>query len=414
MTKISTPPWPNYDEEEIEAVNQVLRSGKVNYWTGQVTKDFETAFAAWCSTRHAIAVSNGTVALDLCLHGLGVGAHNGGHAEDEVIVTPRSFIASASVIINAGATPVFVDVGADSQNIEAATIAEAVTNRTKAIICVHLAGWPCDMDAIKQIVASRNIKLIEDCAQAHGALYRGRPVGGLGDVAAWSFCQDKIMTTGGEGGMVTCNDDTLWKRMWSFKDHGKSFDAVHATAEKPGFRWIHHGFGTNWRLTEMQSAIGLVQLGRMDVWAERRQANADILHQHLKPHSDANGPVRLPRYRCDGCDGACGLQGCRHAYYRFYAFVRPDRLKSGWSRDRLVTELQNAGVPCMQGSCSEIYRESAFDGHGSRPESPLPVAEQLGKESIAFLVHPTIDEAMMTEIATLAAEITGKAAMTPL
>ena len=270
------------------------------------------------------------------------------------------------------------------------------------------------MDAIKQIVASRNIKLIEDCAQAHGALYRGRPVGGLGDVAAWSFCQDKIMTTGGEGGMVTCNDDTLWKRMWSFKDHGKSFDAVHATAEKPGFRWIHHGFGTNWRLTEIQSAIGLVQLGRMDVWAERRQANADILHQHLKPHSDANGPVRLPRYRCDSCNGACGLQGCRHAYYRFYAFVRPDRFKSGWSRDRLVTELQNAGVPCMQGSCSEIYRESAFDGHESRPESPLPVAEQLGKESIAFLVHPTIDEAMMTEIATLAAEITGKAAMTPL
>ena len=389
----------------------MLRSGKVNYWTGQITREFEAAFAKWCKTHHAIAVANGTVALDLCLQGLGIGLRNGGQANDEVIVTPRSFMASASVVANAGATPVFVDVGIDSQNIEATKVADALTDQTKAIICVHLAGWPCDMDTISNTVADRNIKLIEDCAQAHGALYKGRPVGGLGDVAAWSFCQDKIMTTGGEGGMVTCNDSSLWKRMWSFRDHGKSYDAVHAPAERPGFRWLHHSFGTNWRLTEMQSAIGLIQLGRMDDWSAARHRNTMILRSHLQEFAADDGPVRLPTLQCVDCSGVCPAQRCRHAWYRAYLFVRQDRLRNGWSRDRLFVELQNAGVQCMQGSCSEIYRESAFDGHTSRPSDPLPVAKRLGEDSLAFLVHPTIDEATMTKIATTAVKIIAKAAI---
>ena len=409
MKSISTPPWPDYTDEEIDAVAAVLRSGKVNYWTGQITRDFETAFASWCRTDHAIALANGTVALELCLAGLGIGAHYGGHADDEVIVTPRSFVASASVIVNAGAIPVFVDVGANSQNIEASTITEAITTKTRAVICVHLAGWPCDIDAIRAVCEGRDIRLIEDCAQAHGALYKGRPVGGLGDVAAWSFCQDKIMTTGGEGGMVTCNDEALWKRMWSIKDHGKGFDIVHSPADRPGFRWLHEGFGTNWRLTEMQSAIGLIQLGRMAEWSDARQCNAGILQSNLRDLTGDSGPLRLPVHKCEGCTGTCPPQGCRHAWYRAYLFVRPDSLKDGWSRDRIVAELQGAGVPCMQGSCSEIYRESAFDGHGSRPESPLSIAEQLGKESIAFLVHPTIDAKTMRSVAFVARHTIRKA-----
>ena len=409
MNSISTPPWPSYTEEEIDAVAAVLRSGKVNYWTGQITREFEAAFADWCRTDHAIALANGTVALELCLAGLGIGAHRGGHADDEVIVTPRSFIASASVIVNAGAIPVFVDVGADSQNIEASAITAAITAKTRAIICVHLAGWPCDMDAIRAVCEGRDIRLIEDCAQAHGALYKGRPVGGIGDVAAWSFCQDKIMTTGGEGGMVTCNDKALWKRMWSLKDHGKGFDIVHRPADRPGFRWLHEGFGTNWRLTEMQSAIGLIQLGRMAEWSDARQRNAGILHSHLRELAGDSGPVRLPSHQCDGCSGTCPAHGCRHAWYRAYLFVRPDRLADGWSRDRLVAELQGAGVPCMQGSCSEIYLESAFDGHKSRPDTPLPVAKQLGEDSIAFLVHPTIDDTTMSKIATVISDVVKKA-----
>ena len=349
MKSISTAPWPDYTEEEIEAVAAVLRSGKVNYWTGQITREFEAAFADWCQTNHAIALANGTVALELCLAGLGIGARYGGYADDEVIVTPRSFIASASVIVNAGAIPVFVDVGADSQNIEASAITEAITAKTRAIICVHLAGWPCDMDAIKAVCKGRNIRLIEDCAQAHGALYKGRPVGGLGDVAAWSFCQDKIMTTGGEGGMVTCNDEALWKRMWSIKDHGKDYDIVHAPTKHSGFCWLHEGFGTNWRLTEMQSAIGMIQLRRMAAWSEARQLNAGVLQSHLQDLAGDHGPVRLPAYHCEGCNGICPAMRCRHALYRFYLFVRHANLKAGWSRDRIVTMLQEAGSPLHAG-----------------------------------------------------------------
>lgn len=411
MKSISTAPWPDYTEEEIEAVAAVLRSGKVNYWTGSVTREFEDAFATWCRTNHAIAVANGTVALELCLAGLSIGARYAGNSTDEVIVTPRSFIASASVIANAGARPRFVDVGTDSQNIDPATVKDAICADTKAIICVHLAGWPCDMDAIRSACDGRDIKLIEDCAQAHGALYKGQPVGGLGDVAAWSFCQDKIMTTGGEGGIVTCNEETLWKRMWSIKDHGKDYDIVHAPTKHPGFRWLHEGFGTNWRLTEMQSAIGMIQLGRMEEWSDARQRNAGILHSRLRDLTGEKGPVRLPVHKCDGCTGTCPTQGCRHAWYRAYMFVRPDHLADGWSRDRLVGELQGAGVPCMEGSCSEIYRESAFDSHESRPATPLPVAKQLGEDSIAFLVHPTINGTTMTEIATATANIVSKAAI---
>ena len=410
MTRISVPPWPDYTDEEINAVSDVLRSGKVNYWTGSLTGDFETAFADWCQAEHAIAVANGTVALELCLAGLGIGARNGGRADDEVIVTPRSFIASASVIVTAGARPRFVDVGEDSQNIEAETVAAALTSKTRAVICVHLAGWPCDMDAIKAVCEGRDIKLIEDCAQAHGALYKGRPVGGLGDAAAWSFCQDKIMTTGGEGGMVSCNDMALWKRMWSLKDHGKSYDAVITPPEQPGFRWLHEGFGSNWRLTEMQAAIGLIQLRRMADWTALRTRNAGILQAAISPLARQGGPVRLPAPHCAACDGNCTTDGCRHGWYRFYAFVRQSGLADGWSRDRIVSELQGRGVPCMQGSCAEIYLEKAFEDEDSRPPVRLPTACQLGDDSIAFLVHPTIDDVTMASIAEATATILRQAA----
>ena len=399
MSKISVPPWPDYTDEEIDAVSDVLRSGKVNYLTGSLTRDFERAFAERCQTAYAIAVANGTVALEMCLAGLGIGARNGGQASDEVIVTPRSFIASASVIVNAGARPRFVDVGQDSQNIKAETVAAALTEKTRAVICVHLAGWPCDIDAIKAVCEGRGIKLIEDCAQAHGALYKGRPVGGLGDAAAWSFCQDKIMTTGGEGGMVTCNDVALWKRMWSLKDHGKSYDAVHTPPAQPGFRWLHEGFGSNWRLTEMQSAIGLIQIERMTKWTALRRRNAGILKDAIVHYAHENGPVRIPSPRCAGCDGSCSTDGCHHGWYRAYVFVRQTGLADGWSRDRILAELQELGVPCMQGSCSEIYLEKAFEEDDSRPVSRLGTARQLGETSIAFLIHPTIDKVTMTSIA---------------
>jgi dTDP-4-amino-4,6-dideoxygalactose transaminase len=377
-TKPAYAPWPSFSAAEIEAVQDVLKSGCVNYWTGQVGRSFEKEFATFCGTNHAIALANGTVALDLAFQGLRIGAHFGGKATDEVVVTSRTFMASVSSIVNAGALPVFADVDRDSQNINPETVRSLLTENTRAIVCVHLAGWPCDMDGFKELIAGHDIKLIEDCAQAHGTLYKGRPVGGLGDVAAWSFCQDKIMSTGGEGGMVTTNDALLWDRMWSFKDHGKSYDAVYNRIHGQGFRWLHESFGTNWRLTEMQSAIGRIQLSMMPAWTQKRQNNAARIIEALIEFAC----IRVPQI-----DSSSASQ---HAFYKLYAHVIPSKLLHGWTRDRIVAEINMMGVPCMQGTCSEVYLEKAFDGSSLRPAKPLPVAKELGETSIMFLVHPTL------------------------
>ncbi len=371
---LNTPfsPWPCFSEEEANAVRDVVLSNKVNYWTGQEGREFEKEFADWAGTEHAIALANGTVALDLALQGLGIGAG------DEVIVTPRTFLASVSSIVNAGAVPVFAEVDRDSQNITAETIRAALTPRSRSVICVHLAGWPCDMDPIMTLAAEHDLKVIEDCAQAHGAHYNGRPVGSIGHVGAWSFCQDKIMTTGGEGGMVTTNDRALWKRMWSIKDHGKSWDAVYEREHASGFRWLHESFGTNWRMMEIQAVIGRIQLRRMGSWRAARLANSERIW------SVANGltGLRVPAMAA----------GIVHAAYKCYVFVEPAELADGWSRDRILGEISARGVPCFSGSCSEVYLEKAFDGTGWRPAERLAVARELGETSLMFLVHPTLTE----------------------
>ena len=393
-------PWPSFSEEEVEAVAAVLRSNRVNYWTGEECRHFEREFAEWTGTAHAIALANGTVALDLALQGLGIGSVYGGSAADEVIVTPRTFLASVSCVVNAGAVPVFADVDADSGNISAATITPRISPNTRAVIVVHLGGWPADMDPIMALADQHGLKVIEDCAQAHGARYKGRSVGAIGHVGAWSFCQDKIMTTGGEGGMVTTNDRALWSRMWSFKDHGKSWDAVYERQHPPGFRWLHESIGTNWRMLEMQAAIGRIQLRRMADWTAARTGNAAVIRAALEPFAGDNGPLRLPRLTG---------QGSVHAEYKYYAYVRPDRLAEGWDRDRIVNEIVARGVPCFQGSCSEVYLEKAFDGTGTRPAERLPVARALGETSLMWLVHPTLTPAEIEETARVSAEVVAAA-----
>ncbi|HEY0594180.1 DegT/DnrJ/EryC1/StrS aminotransferase family protein [Sphingopyxis sp.] len=402
MLNTSFSPWPSFSAEEVDAVAAVLRSNKVNYWTGNECRMFEREFALWAEADHAIAVTNGTVALDLALHGLGIGSVNGGLAGDEVIVTPRTFLASVSCVFNAGAVPVFADVDPDSGNISAATIATKLTERTRAIVVVHLGGWPADMDPIMDLAARQGIKVIEDCAQAHGARYKGRSVGSIGDVGSWSFCQDKIMTTGGEGGMVTCNDRALWSKMWSFKDHGKSWDAVYERAHPPGFRWLHESIGTNWRMLEMQAAIGRIQLRRMAEWTAARTHNAALLRAALAPFAGQDGPIRMPRP-----DG----EGDVHAEYKFYAYVRPDALAPGWDRDRIVAEINARNVPCYQGSCSEVYLEKAFDGTGVRPAQRLMTARQLGETSLMWLVHPTLTDSEMKLAAEVSREVIAAAAV---
>ena len=367
-TKFS--PWPSFTEEEANAARDVILSNKVNYWTGQETRSFEKEFAAWSGTEYAVALANGTVALDLALKALGIGAG------DEVIVTSRTFLASVSSIVNAGAVPVFADVDLDSQNFTAETIKPVLTPRTKALICVHLAGWPCDMDPIMALANEHGLKVIEDCAQAHGAYYKGRPVGSIGHIGAWSFCQDKIMTTGGEGGMVTTNDRQLWADMWAYKDHGKSWEAVYEREHAPGFRWLHESFGTNWRMLEVQAVIGRIQLRRMQDWHRARLDNAKAIWTAARQLP----ALRVPDLPDDEV----------HAAYKCYVFVRPQCLKPDWSRDRILNEIIARGVPAFSGSCSEVYLEKAFDNTDWRPSQRLANARELGETSMMFMVHPTL------------------------
>lgn len=367
-TKLS--PWPSFTQEEADAVARVLLSNRVNYWTGNEGRDFEKEFAAWCGAEYAIALANGTLALDAALKALGIG-----HG-DEVVVTSRTFLASVSSIVNSGAKPVFADVDRDSQNITSNSVRDVITKNTKAIVCVHLAGWPCEMDEMMALADEFNLYVIEDCAQAHGAKYKGRSVGAIGHIGCWSFCQDKIMTTGGEGGMVTTNDRSLWSKMWSYKDHGKSWEAVYERSHPPGFRWLHDSFGTNWRMTEMQAAIGRIQLGRMEQWHDCRLSNAHMIWQ---------AATKLPGLRVPDIPDYI-----EHAAYKCYVFVEPGELREGWDRDRIMGEILGLGVPCFSGSCSEVYLEKAFDGTGFRPEKSLPVAQELGETALMFLVHPTL------------------------
>ena len=363
--------WPIFSKEEGDMVKKVLLSNKVNYWTGNICRNFEREFANWSNTNYSIALTNGTVALDLALISLGI------KEKDEVIVTPRSFIASASSVVNVGATPIFSDIDPVTGNISAEYIEKKINKKTKAIICVHLGGLPCEMDAIMKLAKKYGLYVIEDCAQAHGALYKGKSVGSIGDIGAWSFCQDKIMTTGGEGGMVTTNNKQLWKKMWSFKDHGKNLDSIEKPSKKVGFKWVHDSFGTNWRRTEMQAAIGLIQLKKMNSWNLSRNKNAKSIINTLYKFSEF---IELPLVPVD----------IQHAYYRVYANIKIDVLNKPWTRDKIVQELNAKGVPCFTGSCAEIYMEKAFTGSRFSPKKRLINAKSLGESSIAFLCHPTL------------------------
>ena len=364
--------WPSFNKQEIDAVSGVLSSNQVNYWTGGQCRDFELEFAQFCNTKHAISLANGTLALDLALKALDI------KPGDEVIVTSRTFIASVSAIVNIGATPIFSDVDLDSQNITLQSIRNQITKKTKAILCVHLAGWPCEMDEMMGIANEFDLYVIEDCAQAHGAKYKGKSVGSIGHIGCWSFCQDKIMTTGGEGGMVTTNDEFLWRKMWAYKDHGKSYEAVYEREHPKGFQWLHESFGMNYRMTEIQAAIGRIQIKKMPDWHSKRINNANKIWNSARQCKGLRVPG-IPDY-------------IEHAAYKCYVFIKEDQLKSGWNRDKIIDEISGLGVPCRSGSCSEVYLEKAFDSTGFRPKERLANAKELGETSLMFLVHPTLTE----------------------
>ncbi len=371
--------WPFYAEDEIEAVAAVLRSGRVNQWTGDTVARFQQACTDRFGGGHGIALANGSVALELPLLAFGIGPG------DEVIVTPRSFVASASCVRLVGATPVFADVDPASGNISVETIRAVLTSRTKAIIPVHLAGWPCDMPGIMEFAQSHGLRVIEDCAQAHGAEVDGAPVGSFGDAAAFSFCQDKIISTGGEGGFTSFKDEEEWARAWSFKDHGKSWAKVNMPHTGTGFRWLHDAVGTNWRLTGPQAAIGLQQIAKLDEWREARTSNARIWANALQDIPGIDVPWPDARFR--------------HAFYKLYARLTVDDPRA--KRDEILRRAGDAGLRVFSGSCSEVYLEGAF---ADLPRPNLPDTRSLGERSLMVEVHPTLrPELLQKRAAALAA-----------
>ena len=368
--------WPQYTQDEIDAVVRVLKTGRTNQWSGQEVFEFEKEFAEYLGIDYCIAVSNGSIALELACMALGISLG------DEVIVPARTFIASASSVVVRNGVPIFADVDLGSQNISPESIERLITDKTKAILCVHHAGCPCDMDRISDIAAKNRLYVIEDCAQATGTMYKNRKVGTFGDIGCFSFCQDKIMSTGGEGGMVATSSTVLWQKMWSLKDHGRNYEKIKNLKPKTSFPYLCDSIGSNYRMTEMQAAIGRIKLKKIDDWIKQRRRTAKMYDACFIQYPF----FFVPEYSID----------FYHSFYEYYIFVKPDKLPDSWSSEKILLELQKTGIPCNRGSCPEIYLEDAFEMYkypdGSmknlRPLKRLENAKRLGENSIKILVHP--------------------------
>ncbi len=389
ISNINFPTWPKFYKDDISIATKILESGKVNYWTGGEGRLFEKEFAKDFDSSYAIALSNGSNALTTAYLSLDI------KKGDEIITTPRTFIATASCAVLLGAKPKFADVDKDSGCITAENIEPLITKKTKLISVVHLGGWPADMESICDLAKAYNLRVVEDCSQAHGAKINNINVGSFGDVGTWSFCQEKIMSTGGEGGMVTTSDKQIMDSLWSIKDHGKTLNAVFKKNHPEGYRWVHERIGTNYRMTEIQSAIGRNQLRKLPIWHKIRKRNSEILLNHLKNINSLR--IAIPK------------NGFEHAWYKFYAYINFESLQSDWSRNRIINELTAMGYPAFGGSCSEIYLEKSFQEKKLFPKNRLPVARELGETSLMFVLHPTITEKHMYQYAEAIKHILEKA-----
>jgi len=369
-----------YDQKQIKKVSQVLKKNKTNYWTGNECRKFEKEFSNYHGIKYSVTVSNGSVALELALKALNL------KKTDLVIVTPRSFVISASCVLNLGLKPVFADVG-DNGNLSIEGIKKAYNRNVKAIIIVHLNGLPCDLDPILKFVKKNKLYLIEDCSQAHGAIYKGKKVGSFGDVSTWSFCQDKIISTGGEGGMISTNSQKLWLKIWSLKDHGKNHNSVFFKKHKVGFRWLHDDLGSNYRMTEMQAAIGREQLKLLNQNLRKRNLIANLYLKGLREYYNKFNILKKPVLKCASCPLKNKIRKCNKclsAYYRLNLFVNTNEL----NQIKLIELLNKNRIDCSVGSCPEIYREKLFKKNKFYSKLKLANANLLGKSSIMFPVNP--------------------------
>jgi dTDP-4-amino-4,6-dideoxygalactose transaminase len=351
--------WPEYSEKEIEGVSEILKTGRVNQWTGDYVREFEKKFSKYFDVNYSIAINNGTSALELCLKVLNL------NDNDEVIVTPRSFVASVSCILINRLKPVFADVDLNSQNITLQNIKNVITDKTRAVICVHLNGFPCEIEEIYSYCKENNIYVIEDCAQSHGAKYNGKYLGSFGDINAWSFCQDKIMSTGGEGGMITTNNKDLFEKAWSFKDHGKDINLYYNRPITNQFSFVHNSVGSNYRMTEIQAYIGLIQLDYLETWIQHRRELSSIYNNKFKNLNN----IRL---QYENENTLC-------SYYKYYFFVKDISI-----RQYIIDEISRNNIKVYYGSCGELYKEKCINQNIICHNSKI-----LHETSIVLLVDPS-------------------------
>jgi dTDP-4-amino-4,6-dideoxygalactose transaminase len=372
--------YPYFDKHTLKKVEQVLKSGRVNYWTGKECTNFEKEFSKYHNIKYSVAVSNGSVALEIVLKALNL------KPIAAVIVTPRSFVISASCVLNMGLKPIFADVDLNG-NLNIEGIRRAYKREIKAIIVVHLNGLSCDLGPIVKFAKEKKLYLIEDCSQAHGAIYKGKKVGTFGDIATWSFCQDKIISTGGEGGMISTNSKKLWLKCWSIKDHGKNYKSVFYKKHKTGFKWLHDNLGSNYRMTEMQAAIGREQLKNLDNQLKIRNVIANIYLNELKDYYQKYNLLQKSDFKCQTCpfkqnEKKCNK--CMHAFYRLNLFINKNKIK----QIKLIKQLDKNKINCSAGSCPEIYREKIFKKLRFYPKKRLANAKLLGETSIMFPIDP--------------------------
>ncbi len=379
------PTWPHYSLEEIQKVNDILVSGKVNYWTGDEGKSFEKEFSIFSHNKYAVTLANGSLALSAAYLALGI------KNQAELITTPRTFIATSASAYLLKAKPIFADVDINSGCITAEFIEPLISIHTKAICVVHIGGWPCDIEPICKLAKKYGIYVIEDCSQAHGAQINGKSVGSFGDVSIWSFCQDKIISTGGEGGMLTTNSRDIYDKVWSFRDHGKTKNSIKIKNKSNEFRFIHENFGSNFRLTEIQSAIGRIQLRKISETNKIRANNADILFKTLSKIECIRIPLPEKKFR--------------HGWYKFYCYLDFESIKESWSRQKIINEINKLGYPAFSGGCSEIYLENCFLNANLSPNKRLKNAKLMGETSLMFVVHNTISIPKMKEYAEVIRKI---------
>jgi len=369
-----------YSKKSINKIKSILSSGKVNYWNGNEGKKFEREFSNYIGNKYSVAVSNGSVALEIALKTLGL------KKKDQVIVSSRSFVISASCVLNLGLKPVFADVDHNG-NLNINTIKKAYNSNVKAIIIVHLNGLACDLQPIVKFVKKNKIFLIEDCSQAHGAVYQNKKVGSFGDISTWSFCTDKIISTGGEGGLISTNKKKLWLKSWSLKDHGKNYMSCFFKKHKTGFKWLHDNLGSNHRMTEIQAYLGREQLKTLDKNINIRNLIANLYLDGLKNYYQKFDVLIKPNFKCQSCPLKKNIENCNkcvHSFYRLNLFVNKKKI----NQIKLVELLNKKMIDCSIGACPEIYREKIFKKYKLSPKKRLSNAKLLGETSIVFPINP--------------------------